>query len=94
MRFAAILILAAALPWAARAGQAVDYSVDGAAYRGYSATAAGDSKGLVLIVHDWDGLTTTPSRSTSTARATGRPIPPRKRPRPAGSTRIVRECTA
>jgi dienelactone hydrolase len=41
---------------AALAGEAVVYDVDGAPYEGYFAPASGDSKGLVLIVHDWDGL--------------------------------------
>ncbi len=57
MRFAFVFILAAALPLAAQAGQKVDYSVGGAAYQGYSAPAKGASKGLVLVIHDWDGLT-------------------------------------
>jgi dienelactone hydrolase len=30
--------------------------VDGETFEGYRAQAKGDSKGLVLIVHDWDGL--------------------------------------
>jgi dienelactone hydrolase len=57
MRFAILAILAAAFPLAAQAGQAVDYNVGGATYQGYSAAARGASKGLVVIVHDWDGLT-------------------------------------
>ena len=57
MRFATAFIVAAALPLAAQAGQTVDYKVGGAAYEGYSAKAQGASKGLVLIIHDWDGLT-------------------------------------
>ncbi len=57
MRFVVAFIVAAALPLAAEAGQKVDYSVGGAAFEGYSAKARGASKGLVLIIHDWDGLT-------------------------------------
>jgi dienelactone hydrolase len=57
MRFAIAFVAAALLPLAAQAGQKVDYSVGGAAYEGYSAPAKGASKGLVLIIHDWDGLT-------------------------------------
>lgn len=57
MRFAILTILAAAIPFAAQAGQAVDYQVGGAAYQGYRATPSGASKGLVVIIHDWDGLT-------------------------------------
>lgn len=49
--------MAAMLPLAAQAGESVTYSVDGAEYEGYSAAAMGESKGLVLIIHDWDGLT-------------------------------------
>ena len=53
-----ILALAAAvLPFSAQAGEAVNYTVDGAAYEGYRSAATGKSKGLVLIIHDWDGLT-------------------------------------
>lgn len=49
-------VLVAGLPFAAQAGQSVTYSVDGKSYEGYSAKASGKSKGLVLIVHDWDGV--------------------------------------
>lgn len=41
----------------AAAGEKVSYTVDGAAYEGYLAKPSGTSKGLVLVVHDWDGLT-------------------------------------
>lgn len=41
----------------AAAGEKVGYTIDGAAYEGYFAKPSGASKGLVLIVHDWDGLT-------------------------------------
>jgi len=53
--FAAALI--AALPLAAQAGEVVNYTVDGEAFEGYAAKAEGSSKGLVLVIHDWDGLT-------------------------------------
>ena len=33
------------------------FDVDGETFEGYRAAASGDSKGLVLIIHDWDGLT-------------------------------------
>ncbi|MCR9221751.1 MAG: dienelactone hydrolase family protein [Alphaproteobacteria bacterium] len=56
-----ILFLALAVTFApvaaVQAGEMVDYEIDGAAYEGYRAEAEGDSKGLVLIIHDWDGLT-------------------------------------
>ena len=61
MRLAARLsvlgVAAAMLPFWAQAGESVTYSVGGAEFEGYSAPAKGDSKGLVLIIHDWDGLT-------------------------------------
>lgn len=44
-------------PLTALAGQTVTYDVDGAAYEGYRASPPGASKGLVLVIHDWDGLT-------------------------------------
>jgi dienelactone hydrolase len=55
-----LIVLAAALgfsPAAAHAGEAVDYAVDGESFEGYRTQAAGASKGLVLIIHDWDGIT-------------------------------------
>lgn len=57
MRLALLGVVAALLPAAAMAGESVVYSVEGADYEGYSASAQGPSKGLVLIIHDWDGLT-------------------------------------
>ena len=50
-------IIGMLLPFSAWAGQSVSYSVNGTDYEGYSATASGPSKGLVLVIHDWDGLT-------------------------------------
>jgi dienelactone hydrolase len=44
-------------PLAVQAGESVTYTIDGEAFEGYRSTAKGDSKGLVVIVHDWDGLT-------------------------------------
>ena len=40
-----------------QAGESIDYTVNGMPYKGYGAHASGPSKGLVLIIHDWDGLT-------------------------------------
>ena len=57
MKALAAGLFAALLGTAAYAGEAVNYKVDGAGYEGYFAKADGASKGLVLIVHDWDGLT-------------------------------------
>ncbi|MEX6505646.1 dienelactone hydrolase family protein [Jiella sp. M17.18] len=50
--FAAILAAAPAV-----AGETVDYTAAGSPYEGYYAPASGQAKGLVVIVHDWDGLT-------------------------------------
>jgi dienelactone hydrolase len=50
-------LVAALVPFGAAAGESVTYSVDGADFEGYGAAAKGSSKGLVLIIHDWDGLT-------------------------------------
>jgi dienelactone hydrolase len=44
-------------PFAAQAGEAVIYAIDGEDFEGYRSAALVDSKGLVLIIHDWDGLT-------------------------------------
>ena len=43
--------------FAAQAGEAITYVVDGETFEGYRSAAKSDSKGLVLIIHDWDGLT-------------------------------------
>jgi dienelactone hydrolase len=53
----ATLALALLMPAAALAGETVEYAVNGEAFSGYRATASGQSKGLVLVIHDWDGLT-------------------------------------
>jgi len=57
MRLAVMGLVAALVPFGAAAGESVTYSVDGADFEGYGAAAKGSSKGLVLIIHDWDGLT-------------------------------------
>lgn len=49
--------LTAAVSGSALAGETVDYASGGMALEGYKAQAKGTSKGLVLIIHDWDGLT-------------------------------------
>jgi len=43
--------------FSAQAGEAVTYTVDGETFEGYRSAAPADSKGLILIIHDWDGLT-------------------------------------
>jgi dienelactone hydrolase len=42
---------------AAAAGEAVPYEDAGMRYEGYFAPAQGEAKGLVVVIHDWDGLT-------------------------------------
>lgn len=53
--FAFLLILALASPVYA-AGQAVVYDVDGTSYEGYFTSPSAKAP-LVLLIHDWDGLT-------------------------------------
>lgn len=57
MKHVLLVVVAVLFSFAAYAGQSVDYTVNGEAFQGYIAKASGPSKGLVLIVHDWDGLT-------------------------------------
>ena len=53
-----ILIMAVMLtPWVAQAGSPVDYQVLGKTFEGYFTKAKNRSNGMVLIIHDWDGLT-------------------------------------
>ena len=51
----AALLAATALP--ALAGEAVTYQSGEEDFEGYYAPAEGDAKGLVIVIHDWDGLT-------------------------------------
>lgn len=37
--------------------RSVEYTVGDATYEGYLATPKGDARGLILLIHDWDGLT-------------------------------------
>jgi len=57
MRLMIVALAVLLAPLAAQAGDTVAYEVHGEAFEGYRADAEGDSKGLVLIIHDWDGLT-------------------------------------
>jgi dienelactone hydrolase len=57
MKSIALLLAFVMSPLVAQAGESVPYTIDGEAFEGYRANAAGDSKGLVLVIHDWDGLT-------------------------------------
>ena len=52
----AILIVLALASSAGAAGQKVTYLVDGAPYEGYY-VSAGSKAPMVLLIHDWDGLT-------------------------------------
>ncbi len=58
MRRALIICLALAVPSAAAAGKGEDvsYAIDGQRYQGYF-VASSPGAPLVLLVHDWDGLT-------------------------------------
>lgn len=57
MRRILTALVASFFATSAVSGEAVTYNVGGAAYQGYYADAGKDAKGLVLIIHDWDGLT-------------------------------------
>jgi dienelactone hydrolase len=57
MRAFVLALIMALSPLAAHAGEAAPYSVDGEAFEGYRAKPQGASKGLVVIVHTWGGLT-------------------------------------
>lgn len=48
--------VATALP-AFAAGAPIDYTISGTPFKGYVTKPAGTSKGLVIVIHDWDGLT-------------------------------------
>ena len=55
--YLAVSAMLAILPLTAMAGEKVTYSIAGEAFEGYRATAQGTSKGIVVVIHDWDGLT-------------------------------------
>jgi dienelactone hydrolase len=54
--FAAITVLAMLPAAAIAAGEKVTYEIDGQAYEGYY-ISSGEDVPLVLLMHDWDGLT-------------------------------------
>ena len=56
MKRLAALLVSACLASPLAAGEAVTYEVDGASYEGYWVSPA-DGAPLVLLIHDWDGLT-------------------------------------
>jgi Dienelactone hydrolase family len=51
-----VAAMMAAVSLAAEAGQSTDYVVGEKTFEGYRARAQGNSKGLVVIIHDWSGL--------------------------------------
>ena len=58
MRVAFLAVLTAlVVPAGARAGEIVEYHVGDQGFEGYRSVPVGTSKGLVVILHDWDGLT-------------------------------------
>ncbi|MEK9645922.1 MAG: dienelactone hydrolase family protein [Alphaproteobacteria bacterium] len=57
MRFLILGLTVAFLPLSVMAGSSITYSAGGEEFEGYSAKASGSSKGMVVIIHDWDGLT-------------------------------------
>ena len=56
MKLTGFLLLLFVAGSALGAGKAVTYQVDGSDYEGYY-VSAGDTAPLVLLIHDWDGLT-------------------------------------
>lgn len=56
LKLTALLAAASLTALAAHAGTTVTYSVEGEAYEGYMAQPTRESKGLVIVIHDWDGL--------------------------------------
>ncbi len=56
MKFTGLIILLLACTGAWAKGKPVDYTVGGATYEGYF-TSPGSQAPLVLLIHDWDGLT-------------------------------------
>lgn len=57
IRILLVIITIMSAPLLAQAGEKIAYTVNGGQYEGYHAKANGTSKGLVVIIHDWDGLT-------------------------------------
>jgi len=56
MKLTVLLLLALAFSPAWASGKTVNYQVNGADYEGYYVSAGQDAP-LVLLIHDWDGLT-------------------------------------
>ena len=100
-RVAGLGLALAFAPVYAQAGETVDYVIGGETFEGYRAAASGASKGLVLVIHDWDGLTDYEQRRADMiaglgydafavdlfGKGTGPPTSRRARRRLAGSIR-------
>ena len=56
MKSISILLAVLGLVALVHAGEAVEYTVDGTTFEGYAENAGKDTP-LVIIIHDWDGLT-------------------------------------
>ncbi len=56
MRVLSLAVAMMCLPLTAQAGTDITYKVGEAEYEGYLAKATLKSKGLVIVIHDWDGL--------------------------------------
>ncbi len=56
LKLTALLAAVSVTAFAAQAGTIVTYNVEGDAYEGYMAEPTRESKGLVIVIHDWDGL--------------------------------------
>ena len=52
-----LIIVVAMTAGSAFAGVKIDYSIDSEKFEGYFSKSKGKSKGLVILIHDWDGLT-------------------------------------
>jgi len=52
----AVLLLLASVTWSEAGGKSVTYTVDDTDYEGYYVSPGKDAP-LVLLIHDWDGLT-------------------------------------
>lgn len=56
LKLTALLAAASFAALTAQAGTIVTYNVEGEAYEGYMAEPTRESKGLVILIHDWDGV--------------------------------------
>lgn len=52
-----VFLLITLLSFNVKAGQKLTYSLNGELFEGYLSKPSNESKGLVIIIHDWDGLT-------------------------------------